>query len=91
MVTRMTDTLTIRALTETIKTVQAEYSGCDTDSDELLQLVIIELVKRGVTLDIHKCGVCDGSGLVPEAHDYATEWLGCTDCNVRGYVFNDVD
>jgi hypothetical protein len=32
------------------------------------------------------CGTCDGSGLVPEQHGYATEMLSCLDCQGKGRI-----
>ena len=30
------------------------------------------------------CQYCHGSGVVPDDHDYSTEWLGCVDCEGTG-------
>lgn len=33
-----------------------------------------------------RCPSCDGSGVYEEQHDYATEALGCPDCEASGYL-----
>lgn len=44
------------------------------------------LLMFGVPVDFEQCITCSGAGVVYEQHGFATEELGCPECEGRGYV-----